>query len=243
MIETGQLLEKYRQLSRDLQNGLQSLDKFVDELKNQIDTKSYDKLDKMVSQISDSWQDFSDWILISTLDNLQEAKANCTPGLIDIRSKIERAKIKHQPSSAQKRIKLAIHNCKAFKIETFIPYFEQVIDLILINAIKYSPHSGQVEISTSSTQDNISIEFSSLGPMMNSSEVNSIGLKGFRSETAKKLHVSGQGYGLFNAIRLAKLLECDLKIFPKLTSVVNLNGVPFSTFTVHLIMPKELKYK
>lgn len=238
MIETGQLLERYRHLSRDIQNGLQTAQKHLASLKEAQDPALIDKLTFTLSHISESWQDFSGWMLISTLDDLDDARRNCAPGRVDLLSKIKRAKMKFTNDSIGKGLTVDISRTESTVVETYIPYFEQVFDLIFANAVKYSQKAGAIVIEMTRGNHEHKITVHSIGPIVQKHEVQRLGDTGFRSENAKKLEVTGQGYGLYNAKRLAALLDMKIYFRPEQKVLFSSGDVSYANFIVELVIPE-----
>ena len=71
-------------------------------------------------------------------------------------------------------------------------------------------------------------------------EIERLGQKGFRSDNAKKMEVSGQGYGLYNVKRIADLIQAKVSFNPELKILCYTGGIPQSNFTVKLILPESL---
>lgn len=242
MIDSGQMMERFRHLSRDIQIGLQTSLKHLDSLKSKIeDPSDLNKINVALGQIKDSWDSYYGWVLLSSLDDEEEASANCAPGYIDLKSKIVRAKKHRQNAITQKGLKVEVNDIKSsIQIQTYIPYFEQLLDLILDNAIKYSVRGGTIELSTSVDGNNVKLMIHSIGPSLIKHEVERLGQKGFRSDNAKKMEVSGQGYGLYNVKRIADLIEAKVSFNPELKILCHSDGIPQSNFTVKLILPETL---
>jgi signal transduction histidine kinase len=237
MIDTGQLLERYRHLSRDIQNGLQTAQRQLEKIKSGDESQKIQNVYETLSEISDAWQDFSGWVLISTLENLEEARNNCAPGRVDLKSKIIRSKKKFKGDIERKGLKIDTSAMQSFVIETYIPYFEQALDLIFGNAVKYSQKAGTVEISIDHTKRGYKISLRSIGPIVHKHELIQLGDTGFGSENARKLPVTGQGYGLYNAKRLVKLLDADLEFRPEQRVLYESSGVAYANFLVELHVP------
>lgn len=238
MIDSGQLLERFRLLSREIQNGLQTAQKQLEPLKRGRDASDATKLANTLSQMSESWQDFAGWILVSTLENSDEARANCAPGRIDTLSKITRSKIRRQNDTVRNGIKIDIDDVQSIVIETYIPYFEQLLDLLFGNAIKYSPRGGIIEVSCGRVKNGANITIRSIGPIVLKHEIPQLGEMGFRSINAQKLHVTGQGYGLFNCKRLADLLGAAIDVRPDQKMLYESSGVQYGNFVVSLNLPE-----
>lgn len=235
MIETGQLLERFRTLSRDIQNNLQTIQKQIEQAKKTKDTPELTKISNTTIEIIDAWQDFSGWILVSTLDNLDEARSNCALGRLDIQSKIFRSKKRRNNDLITRGIKIDNTDVPSIVIETYIQYFEQLIDLIIANAIKYSPKAGSIEISAQRKGNSTHLTIKSMGPTISKNEINQLGTLGFRSENAKKLPVAGQGFGLFNCKRICNLLNANIEFKPETKVSFELDGIQYSHFSINLI--------
>lgn len=239
MIESGQILERFRSLSREMQNGIQTLQKQISAFEGLRDTKELLSLQKTIKDMSDAWSDYSGWVLLSTLDDISEAKQNCAPGRLDIQSKLTREKNKKHSALTTKGVKLDTSATTSIVIETYIQYFEQILDLLISNAIKYSPKAGTISISTGRKDNNVLIWIESVGPLVTKLEQSRLGEKEFRAEAARQMQVPGQGYGLYNVLRLAELLNIDVQFIPSQKSVEN-GGIPIANFLVKLIVPNSV---
>lgn len=240
MIETNQFLERYRLLSRDLQNSLQTLQKDINTLKNKKDFPELTKISSDLAEVSEYWQDFVGWVLISTLDDVEEAKNNCTAGRLDVQSKFIRAKHKLRRDLSNRSINFDTCNVGSAIIETYIPYFEQMLDLILSNSIKYAPSGGHIEASVIMGNNTCRIMLSSMGPLVEKHEKPLLGTKGFRSEAAKQLTVPGNGVGLFNVIRIAELLKATISFRPTFRTAMHIGNVPYADFEVDIMLPTSI---
>jgi signal transduction histidine kinase len=240
VIDSGQLLERFRLLSREIQNGLQTAQKQIDSLKKSRSVSSdADKVSSTLADMSEAWLDFSGWVLISTLDDLNEARANSAPGRVDLQSKLNRSKIRRKNDTARNGVSVDVTGCESIVIETYIPYFEQMLDLIFGNAIKYSSKGGAIEVACSRSKlGGATISIRSIGPVVQKHEVSSLGGLGFRCEHAKKLPVTGQGYGLFNAKRLASLIGAEIDFRTDVRVLYEIGGVSFANFSVLISLPE-----
>lgn len=236
-MENGQLLERFRLLSREIQNGLQNSQKLIESLKKNQNIEEISRISSTIDKINEAWQDFSGWILVSTIDNLEEARANCAPGRVDIPSKIVRSKNRRKSDLARMGIKIDTSDVETIVVETFIPYFEQLLDLLFSNAIKYSPKAGDIEVVCNRAQHGATISIKSVGPLCQKSEINQLGEKGFRSENAQGTNLSGQGYGLYNCKRLCELLGIKIEFRPEQRALYTANGVTYGNFQVLLRVP------
>lgn len=243
MIESNQFLERFRTLSRDIQNGLQNLQKHTEALKKCHSPADVERISVEISEVAEYWQDFAGWVLISTLEDAEEARKNCAPGRLDIQSKIMRLKHKRRRDLSSIGLKLDTKSVPSIVVETYIPYFEQLLDLLASNFIKYSPKGGDIEISANMQGDVCKICFSSMGPLVANHEKASLGTKGFRSEAAKKLPVTGDGYGLFNVVRIAELIGASVSFNPQTRTTMDFGGVAHANFEVTISIPIALKFR
>lgn len=241
MIDSGQLMEKFRHLSRNIQLGLQSGQKHVEAWKRSGDASEIGKLEVCLNQIADAWSDYSGWVLLSTLDDIEEARANCAPGLVDLRSKIFRSKSRRQGELSSSGVKVEMDDAQSFTVETYIAYFEQALDLILGNAIKYSTRGGVIEISAVKENTGARLMVQSIGPTVLRHEVERLGEKEFRSENAVKTAVPGQGYGLYNVKRIADLIGAKVQFKADQKVLVHSGGIPQSNFSVTLLIPDSVQ--
>ncbi|MDZ7854847.1 hypothetical protein [Sphaerotilus sp.] len=120
--------------------------------------KEFASANATLDEINNVWGDFVGWVLIGTLDDLDGARRNCAPGRVDIQSKIIREKKKKHSLLLTKGVKLDITNTHSLVIETYIQYFEQLIDLVLSNAIKYSAKAGSVEVLSNKSPSGVRLQ-------------------------------------------------------------------------------------
>lgn len=240
MIDSGQLMERFRHLSRDIQNELQNAQRYLDIIKkNSQDSADLTGLDNSIIGIVDAWQDYAGWVLLSTLDDIEEAKANCAPGLINLKSKLVRTKKRMKNQISTKGIKFDFNYQRELTFETYIPYLEQLLDLVISNAVKYTVKSGTVEIAFSQEGGTIKITIQSIGPTVHKHETERLGDKEFRSESARKTSVTGQGYGLYNVKRLCALIGGNVQFRPESNVLYyNEENIPYSNFTVAINLPE-----
>lgn len=235
-MEAGQFLERFRLLSREIQLGIQQLQKGVCAMQSDKSEAQLAKVNVIVKKIEEDWSDFSGWVLISTLEDIDEAKKNCAAGSVNIKSKIQRSKIRATGQADQHGVKIDIKDVKDVEIETYIPYFEQVLDLALLNAVKYSPRGNSVSVSCSWKDERAVICVESFGPLISKHEKVNLGKKGFRAENAKKTDKPGDGFGLYNIYRLSQLLNISVSINLSHKNNFEFGGIPYSDFTLVLTM-------
>lgn len=239
IMDNGQLMEKFRHVSRDLQNNLQMASRLAANIA-ETGARGGQELGRHLELARECWDDFSGWVLISNLENIEEARANCVLGLVDSRSKATRSFKKWRSLLQSNGVKFDISRCESVAFDTYIPYFEQLLDLLIGNAIKYSASAGHVEVSAVRAPDSVVFMINSMGPLVSKAELAHLGTKSFRSEEAKKSKVSGQGYGLYNAVRIASFLGAQLGFNPDHKSTFELDGVRYANFSVRASFPVDL---
>lgn len=147
-MEASQFLERFRLLSREIQISLQITEKKIESAKLNPTLESIESINDQIKIVNENWSDFSGWVLISTLENVDEARRNSVSGLIDIKSKIIRSKKRAISQADQHGVKIDIKNAEECQVNTYIAYFEQFLDLIFLNAVKYSPRGYSVDVSS-----------------------------------------------------------------------------------------------
>ena len=112
------------------------------------------------------------------------------------------------------------------------PTFETLLFIILENAIKYSPNNKPVEVIFEENGHLLDITIKSIGPYCDENEIVHLCDKGFRSEHARNVQQSGQGFGLNFAKKICEAHNIGLSF-----QSVYLNkdhGVKYGTFYVNL---------
>lgn len=232
MIDSNQFLERFRLLSRDIQTGIQAANKRMSEIKSQPEICTVDKLDNILKKIEEDWDDFSGWVLISTLENVDEARENCALGTLSVKSKINRSKKKVITNANKHGVKIDDSDVDNIEIDSYIQYFEQMLDLIFSNAVKYAPRGTTVNVSAAWKGAVALVTIESMGPLMQKHEREKLGRKSYRSENALKSGKPGGGYGLFNVLKLAELLDIDVSFNPSLKKIYEFDRVDYGLFSV-----------
>lgn len=117
----------------------------------------------------------------------------------------------------------------------------EVFDLLpyvfLENATKYSPDDNDINVHFIENDHYTIVEVKSLGPQVSQHEINDLFLPRFRSASAHECVTSGTGIGLYFAKKICDLnnIHIDIDSSPKVTQEIN--GVPYSIFTVTLRIP------
>ena len=117
-METGQFLERFRLLSREIQLGIQQLEKGLDALRTDRGDMQLAKVKSIAEKIDEDWSDFSGWVLISTLEDIEEARKNCAAGLVNVKSKIHRSKIRATSQADQHGVKIDVRDVGDVEVES-----------------------------------------------------------------------------------------------------------------------------
>lgn len=121
-------------------------------------------------------------------------------------------------------------------IEMF-PIFDFVPHVLLENAIKYSPSSQTIDVTFEEIQNNFEVKIESFGPSLGVDELSKIFEKGFRGKNAILVSNNGGGYGLYFAKLISELHGLKLTARKDLAEI-NINGIPYSKFTMILSFDK-----
>ncbi len=157
----------------------------------------------------------------------------------NIYGKFQKAALSFRRLIKQKKIKISIEGEVKTLIESY-PVIDTIPILILDNAVKYSPSNAEVTIVFEEMQDVIYITVSNLGPKLHSEEIERIFEKGFRGKEATNSGIKGKGFGLSFLKDICKLhlATCSAK---SSDCEFNLNGLPYSEFSLQLTFPKKIK--
>jgi signal transduction histidine kinase len=90
--------------------------------------------------------------------------------------------------------------------------FEQILENIFSNALKYSNANGTINIFSTSTPQTRSVTFQDEGFGMDKEELDQIFNRFYRADQSRSSHVKGYGLGLAIAKRLADLLRIKIVV-------------------------------
>ena len=112
------------------------------------------------------------------------------------------------------------------------PSFETLLFIILENAIKYSPPNLPVDVSLKEKDALLDVTISSTGPYCEENEILRLCDKGFRSENAKIMQKSGQGFGLNFAKKICETHNIQISFKSEYSHKDH--GVKYGKFSVSL---------
>ena len=239
-VEWAQIFERYRHLSRDFQAKFQIIQSKLSVEKYGTGDSTIKSVRAELDQLDEIFQDFNSWIYISLLEDLTEARKNNAVGLLEIESKVKRLKHKMESKLQAKRLKIDVDMDKNINISTYITFFEQMLNLIFQNSLKYTPTGSTIHVSTTNKSDHIILEISSPGPLVEIEEIKHLTDKGFRAAAAMSTIIPGEGFGLYNCKRIADILNVEITLSSKTSNKYTLNNVEYCNFTVRLKIPYEI---
>lgn len=105
-----------------------------------------------------------------------------------------------------------------------------VVQGFLDNMVKYAPAGSAGVIRMDEGEDEVKIEFTSLGPLIEPEELHKIFVAGIRGSAAKELEPTGQGVGLGVVKALSDALNMDVQVRQKLSENSSHPGYFETTF-------------
>ncbi|OHB20432.1 MAG: hypothetical protein A2939_04460 [Parcubacteria group bacterium RIFCSPLOWO2_01_FULL_48_18] len=119
---------------------------------------------------------------------------------------------KLKPQLQSKHIEVALHSppskLPAVSLDRLL--FDEVLENLLMNAIKYSPDGGTIDLRMTSKEDDILIEVQDNGIGVPLEEQPMIFKKFFRASNAKNLNPEGDGIGLYLVKSLVSIWGGDI---------------------------------
>jgi signal transduction histidine kinase len=156
---------------------------------------------------------------------------------VSILGKFDKARRMLNSQARGKKVKIKINKTAeivnffdAFPIIDILPY------LILDNAVKYSPNKNEVSIEFEVCNGLLEISIESIGPFVDSEEIESLTKKGYRGKGTESLSVTGSGLGLHFVQYICNLHNIILTISSK-EPFCEFHGIPHSLFLIKLEIP------
>lgn len=121
-------------------------------------------------------------------------------------------------------------------IEAF-PIINAIVNILLDNAIKYSPNGTDIRchFESNKTLNEIVISVENCGPYLEEKELEDIYTCGARGSNAQSIGVRGHGYGLNFLFRIIDEHGGDIEIQSYNESVIN--GVPYGPYICKISLP------
>jgi len=236
-MDWSQILERYRHLSRGFQNKIQTIQKKVAKLDKGAEV---DVISKDLEDLDSLFQEIDTWIYMSSLEDTDEVTRNHVPGDMSLKSKITRGKAKIKKAADYKNVKIDVEDVEDAHITTYLSFFEQLLSLLLGNALKYSAKSGDISVSSAKRDDVVSLSIYSYGPIVEFDEVDKLTEKGFRARAAIASNMAGDGFGLYNAKRVCDMLRIKMTVKSEHAKATEINNVRYAQFVVRLLVPYNI---
>lgn len=117
-----------------------------------------------------------------------------------------------------------------------LPIIRSVGNILLDNAIKYSPNNSEIECSFEVIGNDLSITVENDGPFVNEDELNLLFKKGYRGLNAIETKQRGYGYGLdFLKTIVEKIHDGEISVNSK--NEYKLNGISYGRFVCSILLP------
>jgi len=130
----------------------------------------------------------------------------------DVNAILREVITKYQFIAAEKEIQLIPQLDPLFSVKMDVDLIRQVFTNLIENAIKYSPETSTVIISSKEEQNRICVSVTDSGPGIDKDEVDNIFLKFYRSKAAKASPIKGSGLGLYLAKYFVELHGGDISV-------------------------------
>lgn len=117
--------------------------------------------------------------------------------------------------------------------------FEFIPLLLIENAVKYSyDYDNPVNVFFEEKTGELYVKISSYSPYCSKEDISNIFQKWYRGENAKRVSSDGSGIGLFFVKQLCDIHHIEISVTSDSESVTQINGIPYSMFTVTLHFSK-----
>lgn len=110
--------------------------------------------------------------------------------------------------------------------------FDTLPFILLENAVKYSPDSGEVQVVFREEHGNLYISIKSTGPYCSKEDIAHVFERGYRGKMAAKSPTSGSGFGLYIAQKICK--EHNINIIANSNLTIKIGSVDYGEFTISL---------
>ena len=158
--------------------------------------------------------------LVDDLVLLDRAETGVLPvdwTIIDIPSLIEEAVITFAPQAESKRISLEMQVGEGPPITGDAHRIAQVLDILLSNAVKFTPETGRIVVTATPAEAHWLISVADTGIGVPAAEAESLFERFYRASNARAARIPGSGLGLSVARAIARMHHGEIKITSKET--------------------------
>jgi PAS domain S-box-containing protein len=156
--------------------------------------------------------------LVDDLVLLDRAETGMLPvdwTIIDIPSLIEEAVITFAPQAESKRISLEMQVGEGLPITGDAHRIAQVLDILLSNALKFTPETGRIVVTATPTDAHWLISVADTGIGVPAAEAESLFERFYRASNARAARIPGSGLGLSVARAIARMHHGEIQITSK----------------------------
>lgn len=116
------------------------------------------------------------------------------------------------------------------------PILRSIVNIMLDNAVKYSPNDSEIECSFESSSKDLIIIMNNEGPYIDLDEIKNIAKQGVRGKTAISTGKRGHGFGLDFLTEIVENIHCG-KLQLNSTFNFHMDNVKFGTFECKITLP------
>ena len=170
-----------------------------------------------------------------SLDNLLESvQVN-----IDILKSFQKPNQYFKNLMKAKRLKYSVHTNEKIPHYRGYPILRSIVNIMLDNAIKYSPNDSEIECSIESSNNELIITMNNEGPYIDVEEIKNIGKQGIRGKTAISTGKRGYGFGLDFLTDIVENIHFG-KLQLNSTFNFQMNNIKYGTFECKITLPNLL---
>ena len=135
-----------------------------------------------------------------------------------------------------KRLKYKLQKDENVPLIKGYPILRSVLNIMLDNAIKYSPNDSEIECSFEYSSNELTVVMSNVGPYIEPDELKQIANLGYRGKNAKLSGMRGQGFGLDFLSEIVEKIHFG-KLYVNSTYNFRLNNIDYGTFECKIVLP------
>lgn len=153
--------------------------------------------------------------LVDDLVLLDRAETGILPlkwGTVDVASLVEEAIANFSPEAESKHISLECNIGEGVPITGDSQRIAQLLDVLLSNAIKFTPESGRVRVTATPSEDHWFVSVTDTGIGVPQAEKDSLFERFYRGSNVRSARIPGSGLGLSVARAIARLHSGEISI-------------------------------
>ena len=201
-------------VSHELKNPIMAINSSINQLhkySDRLNDETRDKLRNIILKNSELIIEISNDL--GLLTQIDEKKLTLNYSNFNIFNSIKKILIQLQPKITEKNIQINIKCCPDHLINADLIRIEQIIRILLDNAIKYSYNDSSVEIIVFLEKEYNTIKIKDFGIGIKESDLNNLFQRFFRSDDVRQ--IQGTGLGLSIAKKMVEMHNGEIKVFSK----------------------------